>query len=244
MARLLVFQHSPWGTPGRLGVTLRDHGFRLDIRRMDLHREIGRGIPPDYDDVHGVVVLGGPQNVGDPDPWIAHEIAYIRGAHERALPVVGICLGCQMIAKALGGDVAPMARPELGYSATRITVPGQTETILAGVPWEFAAFQSHGQEVTKLPPGATILAESDACRVQAFRAGLRTYAFQFHFEVDRPMISAFIQESARQARALGTTPTDLERQADEHDQRSAVIADRLCDNLATYCFPTVGLVRA
>lgn len=242
MATLIVFQHSPWGGPGRLGMTLRDHGFKLDIRRMDRPRETGRGIPPDYDNVHGVVVLGGPQNVGDAEPWINQEIAYIKGAHDLGLPVLGICLGHQMIARALGGEVSAMATPELGFSETSVSVPGQIDTIMAGIPWDFMAFQSHGQEVSKLPPGATLLASSAACKVQAFRAGVRTYAFQFHLEVDRPMISSFLSESAASARARGTPLADLEKQADAHYGRFAVIADRLCLNLATYCFPSVGLV--
>lgn len=242
MPTLIVFQHSPWGGPGRLGLTLRDHGFKLDILRMDRPRELGKGIPPDYDNVHGLVILGGPQNVSDPEPWINQEIAYIKGAHDRALPVIGICLGHQMIAKALGGDVSPMAKPELGFTNTSVSIPGQTDTIMAGIPWDFMAFQTHGQEVSKLPPGATTLASSAACKIQAFRAGVRTYAFQFHFEVDRPMISSFLSEASDWAKSAGTPLASLEKQADTHYNRFGVIADRLCNNLATYCFPSVGLV--
>lgn len=242
MATIIVFQHSPRCTPGRLGATLRDHGFRLDIRRLDLHREVGKGIPPDYDNVHGVVSLGGPQNVGDPEPWINQEIAYLKGAHERGLPVVGVCLGHQMLAKALGGEVGPMGKPELGFAKASVSIPGQTETIMAGVPWDFQAFQTHGQEVTKLPPGAVSLASSAACKVQAFRVGLRSFGFQFHLEADRPMISAFHGDAKDWARDLGTSVGDLEKQADREYARWAVIADRLCVNLATYCFPSVGLV--
>ena len=242
MATIIVFQHSAWGGPGRLGLTLRDHGFRLDIRRMDLHREVGRGIPADYDNVHGVVVLGGPQNVGDPEPWINQEIAYIKGAHDRGLAVVGVCLGHQMIARALGGDVGPMARPEIGFTRTSLGVPAQTDTIMAGVPWAFEAFQTHAQEVTRLPAGATSLASSETCKVQAFRAGLRTYGFQFHFEADRPMVSAFLGETRDSAKQAGLSVGDLEKQADREYGRFAVIADRLCANIVTYCFPSVGLV--
>ena len=68
---IIVFQHSPLGGPGRLGACLRDHGFKLDIRRLDLlGRERGLGVPADFDDVHGVISLGGPQNVGEPHAWM------------------------------------------------------------------------------------------------------------------------------------------------------------------------------
>ncbi|MCA9288995.1 MAG: type 1 glutamine amidotransferase [Phycisphaerales bacterium] len=242
MATIIVFQHSPHGGPGRLGLTLRDHGFRLDVRRPDLHRERGKGVPPDYDNVHGLVVLGGPQNVGDPEPWLNESMAYIRGAHERSLPIVGVCLGHQLIAAALGGQVGPMPTPELGFTRTSVTVAGQTDTIMAGVPWDFMAFQTHGQQVTAPPAGATVLASSEACKVQAFRVGLRTYGFQFHFESDRPNVSTLLRSSEAWAREQGLSLKTLESQADDHYQRAALVADRLCLNIAAYCFPSVGLV--
>ncbi len=101
---IVVFQHADECRPGRLGLTLRDHGFRLDIRRVDR----GDAIPPDFDNIDGVVSLGGPQYVTDSHAWIQRELDFLAKAHERGLPVVGICLGAQLIGKALGGEVGPM----------------------------------------------------------------------------------------------------------------------------------------
>src|SRR5206468_4056424 len=93
----------------------------------------------------------------------------------------------QLIARALGGEVAPMAggKHEWGFHRFVQTPAGNTDTILAGIPWGTWQFQMHGQEVSKPPEGATILQSSAACRVQAFRTGLRTYGFQYHFEIMR-----------------------------------------------------------
>lgn len=234
---IIVFQHYRFDTPGRLGMTLRDHGFRLDIRKLD---EVGaRGVPADYDNVEGVISLGGPQNVGENHPWMEPELAYLRGAHERQIPVIGVCLGHQMIAAALGGQVGPLegGRKEWGFTRVSLNSAGQIEPMLAGIAWDAMQFQAHGQEVKQLPPDATLLASSALCKVQAFRAGLRTFGFQYHFECDRAMIDEFIKDSAESIAAAGLTPADVVAQAESHYAMFARLADRLCVNLAAYLFP-------
>ncbi|NER02933.1 MAG: hypothetical protein F6K17_10010 [Okeania sp. SIO3C4] len=90
---IIIFQHDDINRPGRLGMTLRDHGFKLDIRRLDQ----GDKVPADLDDVEAVITLGGRANVDDSFAWLDEERAYLKAAHERSLPVIGICLGCQLI---------------------------------------------------------------------------------------------------------------------------------------------------
>ncbi|MFG0326355.1 MAG: type 1 glutamine amidotransferase [Phycisphaerales bacterium JB037] len=240
MARILVFQHSDIGTPGRLGLTLRDHGFRLDIRRPD--RDGVESIPPDLDNVHGVVSLGGPQSANDADAWVAREQAFLRAAHEAELPVVGICLGAQMIGKALGGTVSKLDEPEVGYLPISVEVPGQTDTLLAGMPWNSRVFQHHGETVSQLPEGASKLASSPA-GVQVFRAGIRTIAFQFHLEAT-PAIAEAIARDPRSADLNARAGLDADAivaQTEEFGPRFNDIANRLCVNLATYCFPFARL---
>lgn len=224
---IVVLQHSDYGRPGRLGLTLRDHAFRLDIRK--LHQ--ADALPADFDGVEGVISLGGPQDVGGREPWLTREIEFLREAHQRALPVVGICLGHQLLAAALGAEVGPMERPEAGMQMVDILPAGQTDTILGGVAWRSPQFQLHAYEVKSVPPEATLLASSEACKVQIFRAGMRSYGFQFHFECDRAMI----EEHAREGRGLlhkaGVTTEEVARQCEKHYEMFARLGDRLCLNI-------------
>ena len=235
MATLIVFQHGDLEGPGRLGATLRDHGFRLDIRRPD--RDGPSAIPPDLDNVHGVVCLGGGVNVTEPPAWMAPEMDLLKQAHERRLPVIGICLGAQMLATALGGKVEPMAGPEWGMCPVAINTTGQIESMLAGVAWNSHQFQAHEQQVSELPPDATLLASSERCRAQVFRCGLRSYGVQYHFECDRAAIEAYAQKYAQALGRAQLTPDGLKRQLDAHYPLFARTADRLCVNIATYAFP-------
>ncbi len=247
---IVVLQHADSDGLGRLAPILRDQGHALDIRRLDLSPvQGGRPIPPDYDNVSAVISLGGPMNVGDAGvTWMEAELAYLKGAHERALPVIGICLGAQMIAKALGGEVGPMeaAPGEFGFGDVTITVPGQTETMMAGIPWSSRQWQAHSQEVKKLPDGAVLLATGKACKVQAFKAGMRTYGFQYHFESDRADIDTFLadQWSRQLMEKLGLSAGDVARQADDFYPVFDRLGNRLCGNFTQYLFPSVSRLRA
>lgn len=241
MATILILQHSQFG-PGRLGMTLRDHGLSLDIRRADRHAEASPTLPPDLDNIHGLVVLGGPQSVTQPPDWMEPEMALIRAAHAAELPVVGICLGHQLIARALGGTVETMDTPELGLCEVDVQVPGQTHAVLAGVPWCARLCQDHNDAVAEPPPGATVLMGSPLCKVQAFAIGLRTFGFQFHFESTRSMMLEMWSRSTDAMNKLGVGVEELKRQIDEHNDRSSIIANRLCLNLMTVALPAADLL--
>lgn len=235
---IIVFQHSDHCRPGRVGLTLRDHAFKLDIIRPDK----GERIPADFDDVDGVISLGGPQSANDSTKWIQQEIEFLREAHNRSLPVVGVCLGHQLLGKALGADVAKMDKPEVGLCPVDITPAGQTDTILAGVAWRAPMFQVHNDQVTDTPPGATLLATNKHCKVQAFRAGLRSYGFQFHLEADREILDTLVRESSRDLQAAGVTQGDIKQQCDKHFEMFARLSDRICLNIATCLIPKVATV--
>lgn len=237
---ILVLQHAPSESLGRLGACLRDHGQKTDVRKLWLPPNAKNPhIPRDFDNIDAVISLGGPMNVGDPGhAWMAPELEYLRRAHERKLPIVGICLGAQLIAKALGGEVGFMeAGPEVGMRQIKTLVPGQTEITLAGIAWTSWQFHTHAQEVKTPPPGSTVFQSSDKCKVQSFRVGLRTFGFQYHFECDLPMIENWLKTDTLCAQA-GITNVNAEiASIREKYADYARLSDRLCVNLIEYVFP-------
>lgn len=238
---ILVLQHSQTCRPGRLGLTLRDHAFKLDIRRVDQ----GDPLPGDLDDVDGIISLGGPQQVDQDLPWIDGECALLRAAHEAQLPIVGICLGHELLAKALGGEVGPSQTPEAGFVDVDILPGAHTDTLLAGIAWHSPQFAHHSYEVTKAPPGAQVLAKSAACAIQAFRAGLRSYGFQYHFEADRTIIEAIMHDGCPNPAHRHVDGGAIDAQLERHYATFARLADRLCVNIATCLIPRVAtLIRA
>lgn len=232
MPRIVVFQHSDRCGPGRLGRVLAEHGRVIDVLRPD--RDGPDAVPADLHDIDGVVSLGGPMNVTDGLDWLDAEIAFLARAHAANIPIVGVCLGHQAVAEALGGQVRDMPAPELGFREIDLLGPAQNDVIFGGVPWRSHQSCSHGQEVAEPPAGAVVLAKSEACAVQAFRVGLTTYAFQYHFEWTREQILAEDEAFLRRA---GVTPGDLEAECDRHYDRFDQIATRQCQNLAHLLLP-------
>ncbi len=236
---ILVFQHHPAEPAAELGVALSDHGHRLRVIQLFA----GQPLPADLDNVDGIVSMGGPMNVTDAGqhPWMEGEMALLRAAHEASIPVVGICLGCQLLAAALGGEVGPMeAGREVGWEPIQLGFPGTIDPIYSGLPWKQMQFHSHGQEVRKLPPGATPLAGSKVSKIQAWKSGYRTYGFQYHFEWDRQGIAAQLDFLGAEANAGGSDgDADLgaiRDAVDEHYDLYRHLGDRLCGNLVTLLF--------
>lgn len=230
---LVIFEHHRTEGPAVLGSILHSYGHRL--RHVKLYD--GEPVPVDFDDVGGIVSMGGPMNVDQADmhPWLEREMNYLKAAHAARLPIVGVCLGAQLIAEALGGQVSQMDQPEIGWYPLKMSFPGTTDPIFSGIGTEPVQFHIHGQEVTRLPTGATALAGSRRCANQAFRVGLTTYAFQYHFEWDRRDLAVIVRDPF--IAGAGLSGQEILGQMDLYYDRYRRLGDRLCHNIATNLFP-------
>jgi GMP synthase (glutamine-hydrolysing) len=144
---------------------------------------------------HALILMGGPMSANDPGPWVGTEIDLIRRAMAREIPILGVCLGAQLIAKALGSRVYRNPVKEIGWYQTYWTEAGRTDPVFGGLPDGTDIFQWHG-ETFDIPSGAEWLAYTKTCTHQAFRAGLNVYGIQFHPEVTAEMIEDWISQDA------------------------------------------------
>jgi len=177
---VLIVLHQESSTPGRVGQVLRDRGYRLDIRRPAL----GDTLPRTTRDHAGVVVFGGPMSANDHDAFIRREIDFIETPLKEGTPFLGICLGAQMLAKAIGGRVAahPEGQVEIGYYDL-----APTEAGLRLIDWPEKVYQWH-REGFETPAGTEVLAAGHHYEEQAFRVGENAFGIQFHPELTLAML--------------------------------------------------------
>ena len=193
MRRLVVFQHVSFEILGTLHPLLRERGFRIRYANFGRHPHAR----PEIARYNGLVVLGGPMNVDDLEryPHLAIEVELIRQAIEQGIPVLGICLGAQLIAKALGARVHANGGKEIGWYDVSLTSAAKDDPLFRDFGEVEKIFQWHG-DVFELPAGAVHLATSQRCSHQAFRYGTNVYGLQFHLEVDERLIERWLSVPA------------------------------------------------
>jgi len=194
--KILVFQHVPYEPLGTLDPLLKNAGFRL--RYVNFGRDAAQR--PRLDRYAALIVLGGPMNADEIDrhPNLAAEVDMIGEAVERGVSVLGICLGAQLLAKALGGSVRRNPVREVGWHDVELTPAGASDPVLATFSRRQRVFQWH-EDGIELPNGCVHLARSEASEVQAFRYGDLAYGFQFHLEVDPSLINRWLRVPENQA---------------------------------------------
>lgn len=229
MRRLLVFQHVAHEILGTLDPLLRDAGFR--IRYMNFGRQ--PDAIPSLESYHGLVVLGGPMNCDQVDryPHLGREVEAIEQAIDAGKPVLGICLGSQLIARALGARVRRNPVKEIGWYDLEPTEAGRSDPLFGRLGASQKIFQWHG-DTFDIPDHAVRLAASPDCPNQAFRYGENVYGLQFHLEVDQPMIERWLLNSGNQREIAASWNADekiaaIRRDTERYIDRSLAIGRAL-----------------
>ena len=221
--RAVCLKHVPFEGPGAFSTSLANHGCSLDYRLVPED-----GLPPDPGDL--LIIMGGPMSVNDPDPWIAEETAFIRSALLAGTAVIGICLGSQFMAKALGATVRSGKALEIGMTKIRLTKDGQRDPLLGSCPGTFDVFEWHG-EVFDLPNDCLALAGSDVAPLQAFRYGARAYGLLFHLEMEEDGIDSLCRECAPDLTKARLTAQQVKDAALPHLPQLHHMVDRLISHL-------------
>jgi len=224
---LLVVRHVPWEGPHRILGAFAG----VPVRVVDVLDDAA-GLPV-HDDVRGAVIMGGPMSVNDAaaHPGLATEVEWVRQALARDLPMLGVCLGAQVIARAAGAPVAPGLQPEIGWLP--VEVADADDPVVGPLAPMTMALHWHG-EAFPLPAGATALARSALTEVQAFRIG-RAWGVLFHPEADAVLTGQWLEQPSMRdeaCRFLGPdAPAALERGAARHGD---VLAARSATGFAAF----------
>ena len=264
MSRCIVLQHVPFEGPGRVIPVFRDFGIPCEVR----HLYQGDEVPRDLDEVRVLVVLGGPMSVadvgGEKFPFLAKEIETLKRMIAFDRPVLGICLGAQLLAHAAGAKVYPNAKPgatpdapptpmpEIGWGGVQFPFPGGTDPIVFGLSdgspmfhWHFETFDLPKLAGPANPPpppapppptGSVLISTTRTCKNQAFRFKSRLYGFQYHFEMTEAGIEALL--AARKEDVTQVLGPDGEAKIREESKkfypRHARLGDRILQNFVQF----------
>jgi GMP synthase (glutamine-hydrolysing) len=189
--KVLVIMHVESEGSGTLGTFF--HSMNADVRTARLYA--GDVLPPSPDDIDAVISMGGPMNVYEEDkyPFLRDETAFLAAAINADKPVIGICLGAQMIAKALGAQVTKSPVKEVGWGKVTLSEDGRRDALFHGLPEALDVLQWH-EDMFHIPEGGKLLAYSDDCPHQAFRYR-NALGLQFHLEVTAEILLEWFSDS-------------------------------------------------
>jgi len=198
--KALILQNAEGEGPGIFEECLKERGWKWKIIYLYLEEKV----PIDWSTSSLLVVMGGPMNVYEEDtyPFLKEETQIIRAALDNDLPVMGFCLGAQLMAKALGARVVKGHTKEIGWYPVQLTKQGQRDPLLSSFPKQVTVFQLH-EDTFNVPAGAVRLFGSENYLNQAMRIGDMSYGFQFHFEITKDMIEQWIRNSGKENDEMG-----------------------------------------
>jgi GMP synthase (glutamine-hydrolysing) len=209
---VIVLQHADREGPGLLGELLAEQGVALRVLRPDQ----GEAVPASLGEAAGLVILGGAMGVNETEtfPFLRDEMRLISSAVEAGRAVLGICLGSQLIAAALGAEVSPNFAQEIGWIQVALRPEGREDPVLQPLPQRFIPLQWHG-DIFSLPNGAVSLARSAVSEHQAFRVGSRVYGLLFHLEMTPELLRDMVQSDLDALAAEGVDGQMMLSRADE-----------------------------
>ncbi|HMS83037.1 MAG TPA: type 1 glutamine amidotransferase [Nitrospira sp.] len=223
MLKAICLQHVPFEGPGAFAQALTKRGVTIDYVFVPKD-----GLPEDTGDL--LIVMGGPMSVNDSDSWIAKEADFIRSALFAGQPIIGVCLGSQFMAKALGATIRPGKALEIGMTPIRLTEEGKRDPVFGTGPDLFDVFEWHG-EIFDLPKDCTSLAGSTIAPLQAFRYGDRAYGLLFHLEMEEAGIDSLCRECAADVTKANLTAQQIKAVALPLLAQGHRTADRLIEHL-------------
>ena len=187
--KVLAIRHVPFEHLGRISDSLAANGIAWE------YADLYEGVQADVRGANGLILMGGPMSANDDLPYIRCELELIAEAAPLGMPILGVCLGSQLIAKALGSRVYKNPVKEIGWYPIHWTEAAARDSLHKGLSGSDTVFHWHG-DTFDLPAGAELLASSDACRNQAYRIGSNIYGLQYHLEVTPAMIADWIEQDA------------------------------------------------
>jgi GMP synthase-like glutamine amidotransferase len=232
MKPVAIFRHAASEGPGYFATYLDRHHVPWQVIKVDR----GEAVPSDPGDYSGLVFMGGPMSVNDDLPWIAPALRLIRAAAEAGVPMLGHCLGGQLMAKALGGAVTRNPVKEIGWGRVEVLQNAAAAAWLGGLGF-FDSFHWHG-ETFSIPPGATRILSSAYCENQAFVLGPHL-GMQCHVEMTPELIRAWCQDWEKEVESLARrtpsvqTPAQMTEGVEGKTRALNAIADRLYDRWRT-----------
>ncbi len=210
MKRVVVVQHAECEKPGLIAEALQSRGYTFET----VLTSAGEPAPKDLNQAQGLVIMGGPMGVYEQDryPFLRDEMSLIECALRESKPILGVCLGSQLLAAALGAEVRKGREKEIGWHPVTLTESTFGDPLLKGLDRTFTAYHWHG-DVFEAPEGAVNLASSNLTACQAFRYGKNAYGFLFHMEIVPEILEGMLRTFADELKEEGLNDDNIRRQA-------------------------------